>query len=195
MSGHLHPPGTPPGVPPLPVATPSPGSMPSSAASSPGSASSSGSASSPGAASSSGAATSTGSPSRGSGSSSGADGSGPPAPLLTPAQAAALLDQVVYEQVLECVDLDALYHVAQSLDSMVGEIDGVPDDGVEQVCQAILDRALCRLPDDLRAYLRVSDWAARDDCLLCEVEARQAARSRGCVTATGGERRSKRPHS
>ena len=116
-------------------------------------------------------------------------------PLLTPAQAAVLLDQVIYEQVLECVDLDALYHVAQSLDSMIGEVDGVPDAQVAELARSMIDRALLRLPDDLRGYLRVSEWASREDCFLCQVAARQAARSQGGVTATGGERRSKRPHS
>ena len=117
-------------------------------------------------------------------------------PLLTPAQAAALLDQVVYEQVLECVDLEQLYHVAQSLDSMIGEIDGIPDDRAGDLARSILDRALLRLPDDLRGYLRVSEYAARDECILCQAEARQAARLRGAtVTATGGDRRSKRPNS
>jgi hypothetical protein len=115
-------------------------------------------------------------------------------PLLTPIQAAALLDQVVYEQVLECVDLDQLYHVAQSLDSMIGEIDGVPDAHVSELARSILDRALLRLPDDLRGYLRVSELAAREDCILCQAEARQAGGHRGgVVTATGGDRRAKRP--
>jgi len=119
----------------------------------------------------------------------------PVPPLLTPAQAAVLLDQVIYEQVLECVDLEALYHIAQSLDSSLGEIDGVPDDSVGELAHSILDRALRRLPDDLRGYLRISEWAAREDCLLCQEEARQASRRNGSVTATGGGRRSKRPHS
>ena len=178
MSGQLHPPGPPPGVPDVPSAAPSVSApaAPSSTAASPSGA----------------APSSTAAPSRGSVSSNGAAGSGPPAPLLSPAHAAGLLDQVIYEQILECVDLDALYHVAQSLDSMVGEIDGVSEDRVAQVARSIIDRSLSRLPDDLRAYLQVSEWAARDECVLCEVEARQAARSRGCVTATGGERRSKR---
>src|SRR6185503_13379227 len=83
----------------------------------------------------------------------------PVPPLLTPAQAAVLLDQVIYEQVLECVDLEALYHIAQSLDSSLGEIDGVPDDSVGELAHSILDRALRRLPDDLRGYLRISEWA------------------------------------
>lgn len=137
-------------------------------------------------------------------------------PLLTPGQATALLDQIVYEQVLECVDLDALFHVAQSLDSMVGEIisqidrriegqtggrldgqtGGTAGDRADDLARSILDRALLRLPDDLRGYLRVSEYAAREDCFLCQAEARQAARHRGAtVTATGGDRRSKRPDS
>jgi hypothetical protein len=116
-------------------------------------------------------------------------------PLLTPVQAAALLDQVIYEQVLECVDLDALYRVAQSLDSMIGEIDGIPDHQVGALASSMIDRAVLRLPDDLRGYLRVSEWAAREDCILCHEEARQAGDRRSSVTATGGDRRSKRPRS
>jgi hypothetical protein len=116
-------------------------------------------------------------------------------PLLTPAQAALLLDQVIYEQVLECIDLEALYHVAQSLDTMIGEVDGVPDAQVGELARSMIDRALLRLPDDLRGYLRISELAARDDCLLCEAQARMAAGSRKCVTATGGDRRAKRPNS
>jgi hypothetical protein len=123
-------------------------------------------------------------------------------PLLTPVQATELLDQVIYEQILECIDLDALFHVAQSLDSSLGEIDGVSNDQVGELARSMIDRALLRLPDDLRGYLRITELAARDGCILCEAEARQAARNRGGVTATGdrvtatgGERRSKRPHS
>jgi hypothetical protein len=117
-------------------------------------------------------------------------------PLLTPVQAAVLLDQVIYEQVLECVDLDALYHVAQSLDSMIGELNGIPDDHVGELARAILDRAILRLPDDLRGYLRVSQYAARDACFLCEEEARQRhAGEVPTVTATGSHRRVKRPAS
>jgi hypothetical protein len=116
-------------------------------------------------------------------------------PLLTPIQAAVLLDQVVYEQVLECVDLDALYRVAQSLDTMIGEIDGIADDQVGELARSMLDRALLRLPDDLRAYLRVSEWTARENCVLCQAEARQRRSGNGAVTATGGHHRPPRPNS
>jgi hypothetical protein len=91
-------------------------------------------------------------------------------PLLTPAQAAALLDQVVYEQVLECVDLDALYRLEQSLTLLVGEIDGVSGDRPCDLVTAMLDRALLRLPDDLRRSLRTAGWQPPGDCTLCEEE-------------------------
>jgi hypothetical protein len=103
-------------------------------------------------------------------------------------------DQVLYEQVLECVDLDVLYHLGHSLHTMIGEIDGVPDDRVTDIARSMLDRALVRLPDDLRDYLCVSEWGAREDCILCEAEALQARRG-DSVTAAGGDLRAKRPHS
>jgi len=116
-------------------------------------------------------------------------------PLLTPTQAAVLLDQVIYEQVLSCVDLDELYRVGHSLTAMIDELDGVPEDRVGDLARSILDRAILRLPDDLRGYLRVSEFAARDACFLCEEEARQrhADESGPAVTAAGSHRRSKRP--
>ena len=117
-------------------------------------------------------------------------------PLLTPAQAAVLLDQVIYEQVLACIDLDELYRVGHSLTSMIDELDGVPDDRVADLARAILDRAILRLPDDLRGYLRVSEYAARDACFLCEEEARERhAGEVPTVTAAGSHRRVKRPAS
>lgn len=95
-------------------------------------------------------------------------------PLLTPAQAAILLDQVVYEQVLECIDLEALYRLEQSLTMMVGELEGVPDDHVGDMATAMVDRALLRLPGDVRGYLRAAGWRAPEGCELCEDEARSS---------------------
>ncbi|HEX2692119.1 MAG TPA: hypothetical protein VHN14_36165 [Kofleriaceae bacterium] len=91
-------------------------------------------------------------------------------PLLTPKQAEALLDQVVYEQVLECIDLDALHRLEQSLTMMVGELDGIPDDQVDPMATAMLDRALHRLPADLRGYLRAAGWLPAGNCALCDDE-------------------------
>ncbi|HSS02678.1 MAG TPA: hypothetical protein VLM79_36705 [Kofleriaceae bacterium] len=115
-------------------------------------------------------------------------------PLLTPSQAAVLLDQVIYEQVLSCIDLDELYRVGHSLTSMIDELDGIPEDRVGDLARSILDRAILRLPDDLRGYLRVSELAAHDACFLCEEEARQRHAADGpVVTAAGSHRRTKRP--
>jgi hypothetical protein len=116
-------------------------------------------------------------------------------PLLTPTQAAVLLDQVIYEQVLSCIDLDELYRVGHSLTAMIDELDGIPGDRAGDLARSILDRAILRLPDDLRGYLRVSELAARDACFLCEEEARQhRADDEGhAVTAAGSHRRSRRP--
>jgi hypothetical protein len=77
-----------------------------------------------------------------------------PTPLVTPAQAASLLDEVIYEQVVECIDLDALYRLEHSLTLLVGELDGIADDRVCKTAKAMLARALRRLPDDVWRYLR-----------------------------------------
>lgn len=112
-------------------------------------------------------------------------------PLLTPVQIAVLLDQVIYDQVVTCIDLDELYRVAQSLHVMIGALDGVSGARAAELARAVFDRALDRLPDDLRGYLQMTEWAERESCVLCQAEARQA-RHRSCaVTATGGDRRSK----
>jgi hypothetical protein len=75
-------------------------------------------------------------------------------PPLGAGQVADLLDQVIYEQVIECIDLDALYRVEQSLTMLIGEIDGIAADQICDLATALLDRALLRLPDDVRRYLR-----------------------------------------
>ncbi|MEO7729445.1 MAG: hypothetical protein ABIY55_00625 [Kofleriaceae bacterium] len=86
----------------------------------------------------------------------------PHPPLFTPVQAAALLDQLIYEQVLESVDLDALYRLEQSLTMMVGELHGVPFAQATESAKAVLDRCVLRLPDDIRRYLRAGPLIAFD---------------------------------
>jgi hypothetical protein len=86
----------------------------------------------------------------------------PHPPLFTPAQAAALLDQLIYEQVLESVDLDALYRLEQSLTMMVGELHGVSFAEATESATAVIDRCLLRLPDDIRRYLRAGPFLAFD---------------------------------
>ena len=101
----------------------------------------------------------------------------PEAPLLAPAQAAALLDQVLDEQVLECVDLEALYRLEQSLILMLGELDGVACDRAGELARAMIDRALVRLPGDVRDYLRTGGWAPCHGCELCDDEPAQPGAS------------------
>jgi hypothetical protein len=95
------------------------------------------------------------------------------APLLTPAHAQVLLDQVIYEQVLDCVDVDALVALERSLTMMLEELDGVAYERARMVAKSMLDRAVLRLPDDIRHYLRAAAMLSAD-CDLCEAEAREA---------------------
>jgi hypothetical protein len=82
-----------------------------------------------------------------------------------------LLDQVIYEQVLECVDLDALYRLEQSLTMIVADFERDADHAAG-VAKAIIDRALLRIPDDIRSYLHAVAGPPFDDCELCEDEPR-----------------------
>jgi hypothetical protein len=91
----------------------------------------------------------------------------PGAPLCSPAQAAVLLDEVIYEQVLECVDLAALHRLEQSLATVISDLDG-PDSGRgTELATAMLDRALGRLPGELRGYLAAARWPF-EGCALCD---------------------------
>lgn len=95
----------------------------------------------------------------------------PTPPLLTPAQATDLLEQVLFEQVVECLDLDSIYRLEQSLTMLVGELDGVTSDKVADTAKAMLDRALLRLADNVRAYLNMTSLLS-SHCELCEEQAR-----------------------
>jgi len=81
-----------------------------------------------------------------------------PPPLFTPSEAAVLLDQVLYERVLESVDLDALYELEHSLASMIGDLHGLPYPQATEATRAVVDRCLARLPEDIRRYLRAGPF-------------------------------------
>ncbi|HEY0193547.1 MAG TPA: hypothetical protein VGC42_20660 [Kofleriaceae bacterium] len=87
-----------------------------------------------------------------------------PEPLLEPAQAASLLDLVIYERVLECIDLDALARVEHALMSTVAELAGVSPHQASYTAKSMVDRALLRFPSHARAYLRVVDALRCTDC-------------------------------
>jgi hypothetical protein len=61
---------------------------------------------------------------------------------------------------------------------LAGDVDGVSPDHAADLAKAMLDRALARIPDDLRRYLRAASWPFQG-CELCEEEARQAGRPGG----------------
>jgi hypothetical protein len=95
-----------------------------------------------------------------------APGSAPgPAPLIAPHQAAVLLDQLIYEQVFECIDLEALYRVEQSLAMIVADFDR---ERAADLAKAIIDRALLRIPDDVRSYLHALGGPPFAGCELCK---------------------------
>jgi len=99
-----------------------------------------------------------------------------PEPLLTPAQTSSLLDLVVYERVLECVDLDALVRIEVALMSTVADVAGVSTHQASYAAKSMIDRALLRLPSHARAYLRVVEAMRchHCGCTKCDCEAELA---------------------
>ena len=87
------------------------------------------------------------------------------APLIAPHQAAVLLDQVIYEQVFECIDLDALYRLEQSLTMIVADFDR---ERAADLAKGIIDRALLRIPDGVRSYLHALGGPPFTGCDLCD---------------------------
>jgi len=104
-------------------------------------------------------------------------------PVLAAGEATTLLDRLIYEQVVACIDLDELYALEQAITLLATELDGVGPDRAPDLARAMLDAALRRLPDDLRRYLDAGGGPPFDGCPLCEEEA-HASRS-----APGGSQR------
>jgi hypothetical protein len=55
---------------------------------------------------------------------------------------------------------------------MAGELEGVGPDKAGTMATTMLDRALLRVPADVRSYLRLAGLLSADDCALCDEEAR-----------------------
>jgi hypothetical protein len=107
----------------------------------------------------------------------------PPAQAVAAAQAANLVDRIVHERVLACLDLEALHDLEQSLTLTVGTLDEGHAERAAEVASAIVDRALAQLAGDARRYLAALDFMACDGCPLCEDEAEEAPRAAGKATA------------
>jgi hypothetical protein len=99
----------------------------------------------------------------------------PGRPPLSDDEASTLLDGLVYEQVVACVDLDELAALEQTIVLLAGELDGVDPARAAALATAVVDGALHRLPVDIRRYLDAARSLC-EDCPLCEEEAR-ASRS------------------
>jgi hypothetical protein len=102
----------------------------------------------------------------------------PAGPLLRPDQAAKLLDDVLYERVLGCIDLEALFMVEVDLWVALSESDVGDDDTAKLLAKDLTDRALRRLPDEERRYgpMRPCGFECED----CEDEVLEIAkRNRG----------------
>jgi hypothetical protein len=81
--------------------------------------------------------------------------------LLSPGHAADLLDNVVYDQVCELIDLAGLADLEMRLAIEIGRLGGTSDDEMLDLSRAMIDRALLRLADDEHRYMR--GGTAEDD--------------------------------
>jgi hypothetical protein len=110
-------------------------------------------------------------------------------PLLTAGQSELLLDQVMFEHVAECVNLDGIYQIERLLEMQLRDL-GVVADQAHGVAVAIIDRALLRLSGHVRSYVNAADWPTLG-CELCEAEADDDDNDPG---SSGKRGRARRPH-
>ena len=89
-------------------------------------------------------------------------------PLLAPDQASKLLDDVLYERVLGCIDLQALFMVEVDLWVALSDACIADEEGAKRVAKDMIDRALRRLPDEERRYGPMRPFGF--ECEDCEDE-------------------------
>jgi hypothetical protein len=96
-------------------------------------------------------------------------------PLIAPDKAAQLLDDVLYERVLGCVDLAALFTVEFDLWVALSEQEpDASDEHTRRLAKEMIDRALVRLVHEDRRYAMVRPFGA--ECGLCEDELHDSAK-------------------
>jgi hypothetical protein len=85
--------------------------------------------------------------------------------MMTPEHAGKLLDAVIYERVLEFIDVEGLHAFELELWLALQDVSGATD---ARQARELIDRALARFRDDPR---RVMSDAPFGDCELYEEEA------------------------
>ena len=93
--------------------------------------------------------------------------------LLTPAQAALLLDQIVIDEVAECVDLRRLEGVETTLGALMLDVQGIDAGLAIAAARSMVRHALQRIADDPELL----DHIRRDNNICALVDAR-------CTSAT-----------
>jgi hypothetical protein len=84
---------------------------------------------------------------------------------MSPSRAETLLADVIYERVVECIDLDRLAGLEHELAELHAEQPPSDRTASDAWARATIDSALARLPMDPRRYLPFGD------CGLCAAEA------------------------
>jgi hypothetical protein len=87
--------------------------------------------------------------------------------LISPAKASELLESLIVERVMECVDFRALLRVEHGLWDALGGC-GLRDDQIVEIARAMIDKALDQIRHDVRRGF--------DACALCEDEVRRGQR-------------------
>lgn len=90
-------------------------------------------------------------------------------PLLSPAQAARLLDEVIYERVVDAIDLRAIHAFECELSQLLLDLGPMAESPLG-AAKVMIEAALARLPSDPRRYLSPGGYAD-DDCPLCSLDA------------------------
>jgi hypothetical protein len=91
-------------------------------------------------------------------------------PLMSPEQAAKVLERVIYEQVASCIDFELLQTTEHELCFALFDV-GVDTDDVQALAAQLIDVALDQLKRDARRTIDVRS-SPFPDCDLCEEEAR-----------------------
>lgn len=97
--------------------------------------------------------------------------------LVPPEKAQELLEEVLYERVVEHVDVAALYKLESDLWMAMCDVEVMHEDAARTAARDMIARALRRLADEPDRYAQLLSPFG-DDCELCEEEARANAKPR-----------------